>query len=405
MAEIQIAIKNKIPEVVGDVKCIVSDNSDYWVRFSFDDQWDDGEKTAYFVLDDGYAYPPATITDDVVSVPRQHSGGIGKRIYIGVSQGNTRTSQGIGLCVFSSITDMIDDSAVQPEPTMWEDVIARLDELEKNGGGGGGIAAETDPTVPEWAKQPKKPIYTASEVGADPAGAASGAVSVHNTSDAAHNDIRLLITGLTNRLNALANSTDEDLDQLAEIVAYIKANKSLIDSVTTNKVSVTDIIDNLTTGDSKKPLSAAQGKALKALYDAIPAWAKESNKPSYSKSDVGLGNVDNVKQYSASNPPPYPVKTVNGKTGAVQLSASDVGAVTTEQLDRLSAAIEAKLDANKLPEAINTALAQAKASGEFDGEDGSDYVLTDADKTEIAGIAAGMVDTALLNIIGSGVTE
>ena len=43
-------------------------------------------------------------------------------------------------------------------------------------------------------------------------------------------------------------------------------------------------------------------------------------KPTYSKSDVGLGNVDNVKQYSASNPPPYPVTSVNGKTGAVTVS-------------------------------------------------------------------------------------
>lgn len=38
-----------------------------------------------------------------------------------------------------------------------------------------------------------------------------------------------------------------------------------------------------------------------------------------SKSDVGLDNVDDVKQYSASNPPPYPVKSVNGKTGAVNI--------------------------------------------------------------------------------------
>lgn len=35
------------------------------------------------------------------------------------------------------------------------------------------------------------------------------------------------------------------------------------------------------------------------------------------KSDVGLANVDNVKQYSATNPPPYPVTSVNGQTGAV----------------------------------------------------------------------------------------
>lgn len=58
----------------------------------------------------------------------------------------------------------------------------------------------------------------------------------------------------------------------------------------------------------------------------VPAWAKASSKPSYTKSEVGLGNVDNVKQYSASNPPPYPVTKVNNKTGAVTLSASDVGA-------------------------------------------------------------------------------
>ena len=45
------------------------------------------------------------------------------------------------------------------------------------------------------------------------------------------------------------------------------------------------------------------------------------------KSDIGLGNVDNVKQYSASNPPPYPVTSVNGATGAV--TVREVPAVTT----------------------------------------------------------------------------
>ena len=63
-------------------------------------------------------------------------------------------------------------------------------------------------------------------------------------------------------------------------------------------------------------------------------YAREDHvhaKPTYTKSDVGLGNVDNVRQYSASNPPPYPVTSVNGSTGAVTLSipstASDVGAI------------------------------------------------------------------------------
>ncbi|MDD7698261.1 MAG: hypothetical protein PUJ61_02740, partial [Spirochaetia bacterium] len=151
------------------------------------------------------------------------------------------------------------------------------------------IKDEKDPTVPDWAKQPRKPTYTASEVGAlpssytppvtsvngmtgavalsaqdvgarpdtwtpsasevgaDAAGTASGAVAAHNVSGAAHADLRALIDGLTSRLTALADSDDTTLDQLSEIVAYIKSNKALIDAVTTGKVSTSDIVDNLTT--------------------------------------------------------------------------------------------------------------------------------------------------------------
>ena len=133
----------------------------------------------------------------------------------------------------------------------------------------GYITEEADPTVPTWAKNPNKPTYTATEVGADAAGTAVSKVTEHNTAVDAHNDIRLLVQGLTERLNALADSDDDTLDQMSEIVAYIKSNKSLIDGITTGKVSVTDIVDNLTTNASNKPLSAAQGVALKALIDGI----------------------------------------------------------------------------------------------------------------------------------------
>ena len=139
------------------------------------------------------------------------------------------------------------------------------------------ITKETDPTVPDWAKQPEKPSYTASEVGADATGTAESKVSEHNVALDAHNDIRLLVQGLTERLNALADSDDTTLDQMSEVVAYIKSNKSLIDAVTTSKVNVSDIIDNLTTNESNKPLSAAQGVALKALIDGITIPEKLPN--------------------------------------------------------------------------------------------------------------------------------
>jgi hypothetical protein len=111
---------------------------------------------------------------------------------------------------------------------------------------------ETDPTVPNWAKQSSKPSYTASEVGALP----STTKIPSKTSD------------LTNDSGFITGYTETD--------------------------------------------------------PTVPSWAKQSTKPSYSKSEVGLGNVDNVKQYSASNPPPYPVTSVNGKTGAVTIAVPAV---------------------------------------------------------------------------------
>lgn len=173
---------------------------------------------------------------------------------------------------------------------------------------------ESDPTVPEWAKQPTKPTYTAHEVGALPdttkipsktsdlqndsgfltqhqdlsgyalkseipnvasdigaesEGTAESKVSAHNVSDTAHNDIRLLVQGLTDRLNALADSDDTTLDQMSEIVSYIKYNRSLINGIDTNKVDVSDIINNLTSNNTNKPLSAKQGRILKSLIDGI----------------------------------------------------------------------------------------------------------------------------------------
>ena len=192
----------------------------------------------------------------------------------------------------------------ESNPDALAQIWAAIDELKAGGGGGGGtsdyerlsnhpkingvtlvgnktaeelelqpkgdyLTSESDPTVPQWAKNPTKPTYTPTEVGADASGTADTKVSEHNVSEEAHNDIRLLVQGLTDRLNTLADSDDDTLDQMSEIVAYIKSNKTLIDAITTSKVSVADIVDNLTTNVANKPLSAAQGVALKALIDGI----------------------------------------------------------------------------------------------------------------------------------------
>ena len=176
------------------------------------------------------------------------------------------------------------------------------------------ITEESDPTVPEWAKQPQKPAYTAQEVGALPAtthipstaadvnAEPSGAVSQHNVSDAAHSDIRLLIQGLSERLSAVADSDDTTLDQLSEIVAYIKSNRDLISTITTDKVGVADIIDNLTTNVTNKPLSAAQGVALKALIDAITVPDKLPNPNALTFTGAVTGSYDGSEAVTVNIP-------------------------------------------------------------------------------------------------------
>lgn len=83
------------------------------------------------------------------------------------------------------------------------------------------------------------------------------------------------------------------------------------------KITVNGIVQ----GDGAGNLSAVETTSAD-LLDLNPAA-------------VGLGNVDNVKQYSATNPPPYPVKSVNGLTGAVivpvlpDVSADDNGKILT----------------------------------------------------------------------------
>ena len=164
------------------------------------------------------------------------------------------------------------------------------------------LTEETDPTVHAWAKAETKPSYTATEVGADPSGTAAGQVSAHNAETTAHSDIRLLIQGLTERLNALADSDDTTLDQLSEIVAYIKSNRDLIAAVTTDKVGVADIIDNLTTNVTNKPLSAAQGVALKALIDAITIPAALPNPNALTFTGAVTGSYDGSAPFEVEIP-------------------------------------------------------------------------------------------------------
>ena len=81
----------------------------------------------------------------------------------------------------------------------------------------------------------------------------------------------------------------------------------------------TDIVDPFTF-HFKLPVNSSGGGAVNSVNGKVGNVVLD-------KTDIGLGNVANVAQYSASNPPPYPVTSVNGQTGAVVVSGGAVDSV------------------------------------------------------------------------------
>lgn len=81
---------------------------------------------------------------------------------------------------------------------------------------------------------------------------------------------------------------------------------------------ITVATDGTISVNATAPVTSVNSKTGAVVLTADDVGARPSTWTP-SKSDVGLGSVDNVKQYSASNPPPYPVTSVNGQTGAVTL--------------------------------------------------------------------------------------
>ena len=211
-------------------------------------------------------------------------------------------------------------------------------------------------------------------------------LTAHNTDEEAHNDLRLMLDECYRVLKNIADSTDEDLDQFSEMVDYIKSNRALIESVTTEKVNTADIVDNLVTNLSNKVLSAAQGVVLKGLIDKL-----STDKLNASAIADDLASNNSEKVLSAAQG--VALKALIDALSTGKISTADIannltsnsatkvlsaaqGVALKKLIDDLTSA---KLSATELPTAINQALAQAKSSGEFDGEDG------DPGKTPVKG--------------------
>lgn len=208
--------------------------------------------------------------------------------------------------------------------------------------------------VYDWAKQPTKPTYTYSEVGAEK----SGSVASHNSSTTAHSDIRSLISTVEDSLvssvskksqiqmgtpnsglsfvptlkihrmtqteyeSAVANGTIEENslyltpDDPIDLSGYAKktditshtGNTSNPHGVTKAQVGLGNV-PNVTTNNqtptysdtttfetlkSGETLTVAFSKIKLAITNLISHIANKSNPHGVTKSQVGLGNVNNT---------------------------------------------------------------------------------------------------------------
>ena len=124
---------------------------------------------------------------------------------------------------------------------------------------------------------------------------------------------RALISNSSGKVDVSAVTSTE--------LGYLDGVTSNIQTQLNSKLSAAPVTSvNSKTGEVK--LTAADVSAVPTTR-TVNGHALSAN-VTVSKSDVGLGNVDNVKQYSASNPPPYPVTSVNGQTGAVTVKGVEI---------------------------------------------------------------------------------
>lgn len=166
-----------------------------------------------------------------------------------------------------------------------------------------------------------------------------------------------------------------------------------------------------TSWNSKSVVTASEENG-KINVDGAPVTVythpEGTNPHGTTKADVGLGNVANERQYSAENPPPYPVTSVNGKTGAVVLKTSDIENDLNYQTgDDVSGSVTNAINALKgsVPEALNTLQKLAAAinndanyhttvDNALDGKAAKDLSNVDNATLLDKGKAAGLLDSA-----------
>jgi hypothetical protein len=106
---------------------------------------------------------------------------------------------------------------------------------------------------------------------AEIAAAETGAITALRDGVTADGNTLAKLRGLIAAIETALGVDDVSLDTLQEVISAIRTDQGLIDSLTSSKVNVNDIVDGLTSTETTKPLSANQGRSLKLMLDNVLA--------------------------------------------------------------------------------------------------------------------------------------
>lgn len=197
-----------------------------------------------------------------------------------------------------------------------------------------------------------------------------------------------------------------DTSRQAAITSSSKLSADLISDGTTNKtVTATekttwsgkqDAINDLSDIRSGAALGATALQSFTETDPTVPSWAKESSKPSYTKSEVGLGNVTNDAQVK---------RTEMGAANGVATLGSD-GKVPSSQLPSyVDDVVEAYIRSGQTA-LSSTWLATGSASGTvITPESGVIYMIMNGNDAYPTNSEYRWGETAYVPIYDGGATE
>lgn len=198
--------------------------------------------------------------------------------------------------------------------------------------------AETDPTVPAWAKQASKPAYTAAEVGADSSGSASDAlVEAKAYTDEKIADIDMSPYATNTALNsAMANKVDKTEGKQLSSEDYTLAEKNKLGAIQAGAQvnSITGI-----KGSSETSYRTGQVNITKANIGLENAENKSS---AAIRSELTMSNVTDALGYTPEMEGAYENATAYTDTKFTELSG--VSSETLENINKLAAEIENNQD-------------------------------------------------------------